>query len=79
MAKAVMLSHYNITSNLYSMSRVEKAYDTDINMAFLPFHHTFGSTWMCEEFRSKDQRETIEEDLRSNAPLLKREKWFKRI
>lgn len=44
MAKAVMLSHCNITSNLYSMSRVEKAYDTDINMAFLPFHHTFGST-----------------------------------
>ena len=29
---------------------------------------------MCEEFRSKDQRETIEEDLRSDAPLLKREK-----
>ncbi len=44
MAKGVMLSHYNIASNIYSMQLVEKAYDTDVNMAFLPFHHTFGST-----------------------------------
>lgn len=42
--KAVMLSHYNIASNIYSMQCVEKVYDTDVNMAFLPFHHTFGST-----------------------------------
>lgn len=42
--KAVMLSHYNIASNIYSMQCVEKIYDTDVNMAFLPFHHTFGST-----------------------------------
>ena len=44
MAKGVMLSHYNIASNIYCMQLVEKAYDTDVNMAFLPFHHTFGST-----------------------------------
>ena len=44
MSKAVMLSHYNIASNIYCMQCVEKVYDTDVNMAFLPFHHTFGST-----------------------------------
>ena len=44
LAKAVMLSHYNIVSNIYSMQCVEKMYSTDVNMAFLPFHHTFGST-----------------------------------
>lgn len=44
MSKAVMLSHKNIASNITDMSYVEKVYDTDVNMAFLPFHHTFGST-----------------------------------
>ena len=44
LAKAVMLSHYNIVSNIYSMSCMEYADSKDINMAFLPFHHTFGST-----------------------------------
>lgn len=44
MSKAVMLSHYNIASNIYSLQCIEKVYDTDVNMAFLPFHHTFGST-----------------------------------
>ncbi len=44
LAKAVMLSHYNIVSNIYNMQCVEKMYSTDVNMAFLPFHHTFGST-----------------------------------
>lgn len=44
LSKAVMLSHKNIASNIYSMKCVEKVYDTDVNMAFLPFHHTFGST-----------------------------------
>lgn len=43
-SKAVMLSHKNIASNISDMQYVEKIYDTDINMAFLPFHHTFGST-----------------------------------
>ncbi len=43
-SKAVMLSHKNITSNIYALSMAEKVYDTDVNLAFLPFHHTFGST-----------------------------------
>ncbi len=44
MSKAVMLSHKNITSNINNIHKVEKIYSTDVNMAFLPFHHTFGST-----------------------------------
>ena len=44
LSKAVMLSHKNICSNIYAMQRFLKIYDTDVNMAFLPFHHTFGST-----------------------------------
>ena len=44
MAKAVMLSQYNIASNIYGLNCVEYIDPTDINMAFLPFHHTFGST-----------------------------------
>ena len=44
MSKAVMLSNNNIASNIYDMSMVESFYSTDVNMAFLPFHHTFGST-----------------------------------
>lgn len=44
LAKAVMLSHKNICSNISAMQRFLKIYDTDVNMAFLPFHHTFGST-----------------------------------
>ena len=43
-SKAVMLSHKNIASNITAMNKVEKFYDSDVNMAFLPFHHTFGST-----------------------------------
>ena len=44
MAKAVMLSQDNIASNIYGLNCVEYIDPTDINMAFLPFHHTFGST-----------------------------------
>ncbi len=43
-AKAVMLSHKNIASNIYSMTKCEDIRSTDTNIAFLPFHHTFGST-----------------------------------
>ncbi len=43
-AKAVELSHYNIASNVNGLNVTEKVYNTDINMAFLPFHHTYGST-----------------------------------
>ena len=43
-SKAVMLSHKNIASNIYSMTKSEDIRSTDTNIAFLPFHHTFGST-----------------------------------
>ena len=45
-SKAVMLSQNNIASNVYAMQLVEKFYETDVNLAFLPFHHIFGSTEM---------------------------------
>ena len=44
LAKAVELSHKNIASNISSLNRTVEVYETDVNMAFLPFHHTFGST-----------------------------------
>lgn len=44
MAKAVMLSHKNIASNIYAMTKCEDIRSTDTNIAFLPFHHTFGCT-----------------------------------
>lgn len=43
-SKAVMLSHKNIASNITAMNKAENFLSTDVNMAFLPFHHTFGST-----------------------------------
>ena len=45
-AKAVMLSQKNIASNIYSMQLVEDIRKEDVNIAFLPFHHVFGSTCM---------------------------------
>ncbi len=45
-SKAVMLSQNNITSNVYSMQLVEDIRKEDVNIAFLPFHHIFGSTCM---------------------------------
>ena len=44
MSKAVMLSHKNIASNIYAMTKCEDLRSTDTNIAFLPFHHTFGCT-----------------------------------
>lgn len=44
MSKAVMLSQKNISTNIYDINCVEKVYDTDVNLAFLPFHHIFAST-----------------------------------
>ncbi len=44
LSKAVMLSHRNIASNISAMNKNYKFYNTDVNIAFLPFHHTFGST-----------------------------------
>lgn len=43
-SKAVMLSQKNLLSNVYALNSVEKMYETDRNLAFLPLHHTFGST-----------------------------------
>ena len=43
-SKAVMLSHKNVASNIYAMQCVEDVRPTDTNIAFLPFHHIFGST-----------------------------------
>lgn len=45
-SKAVMLSQKNIASNIYAMQCVEDIRPTDTNIAFLPFHHIFGSTGM---------------------------------
>lgn len=44
--KAVMLSQRNISSTVYAMRRVEDIRATDTNIAFLPFHHIYGSTGM---------------------------------
>lgn len=44
LAKAVEMSHKNIASNINGLLAHERIYPTDVNMAFLPFHHTFGST-----------------------------------
>ena len=43
-SKAVMLSHKNIVENIYGLNSIVKIYDTDVNLAFLPMHHTFGCT-----------------------------------
>ena len=46
LSKAVMLNQNGIATNIYNMQLVEVFYDTDVNIAFLPFHHIFGSTGM---------------------------------
>lgn len=43
-SKAVMLNQYGIATNVYDMLQVESFYSTDVNIAFLPYHHIFGST-----------------------------------
>ena len=45
-SKAVMLSQRNIASNVYSMQLVEPLFEGLVTIAFLPFHHVFGSTCM---------------------------------
>ena len=45
-SKAVMLNQYGIATNMYDMQLVESFYDDDVNIAFLPYHHIFGSTGM---------------------------------
>ena len=43
-AKAVMLSQYNVCSNINSMPYFVSMYDTDVLLSFLPIHHTFECT-----------------------------------
>lgn len=43
-SKAVMLSHRNIAENIFALNSMIKVYSTDISLAFLPLHHTFGAT-----------------------------------
>lgn len=45
-SKAVMLSQYGIATNIYDMQLVENITDKDVNIAFLSYHHIFGSTAM---------------------------------
>ena len=43
-AKAVMLNQRNIMFNVYSLKQSEDIRHGDINIALLPYHHTFGAT-----------------------------------
>ena len=43
-AKAVMLNQRNIMFNVYSLQLVENVEHGDVNIALLPYHHTFGAT-----------------------------------
>ena len=43
-SKAVMLNQEGIAVNIHDMLKVEGFKSTDVNIAFLPFHHIFGST-----------------------------------
>ena len=44
MAKGVMLSQKNITSNIMGMAKMSKMYPDDVLLSFLPLHHTFECT-----------------------------------
>ena len=46
-SKAVMLSNRNVASNIFALQSVEDIRPTDTNIAFLPFHHIFGSTCLA--------------------------------
>ena len=43
-SKAVLLTQENVLSNAYDAVTVEDFYKEDVDMAFLPYHHTFGAT-----------------------------------
>lgn len=43
-AKAVMLSQRNIMYNIYALKQVEDIEYGDVNIALLPYHHTFGGS-----------------------------------
>lgn len=48
MAKGVMLSHKNITANVYNMSKFVSVKDDDVGLSVLPMHHTYELT--CHVF-----------------------------
>ena len=50
LAKAVMISHRNIASNVAALKYEQPFCCTDTNIAFLPFHHMYGSTCMLLMF-----------------------------
>ncbi len=70
LSKAVMLSHKNIVSNINSMTKVELLLETDTNIAFLPYHHTFGSTGQLV-YLSKGMRNVFCDGLRHIQENLK--------
>ncbi len=41
-SKIVMLSHANLSSNVRDMHQMKMFFPNDVNMAFLPLHHSFG-------------------------------------
>jgi len=41
-SKAVMLSQYNIASNIFALSKHEHFEPEDVSLVLLPLHHTFG-------------------------------------
>ena len=43
-SKAVMLSQRNIAANIYALNCSQDINEKDTNIAFLPFHHIFGSS-----------------------------------
>jgi long-chain acyl-CoA synthetase len=43
-SKAVMLSQYNICSDIYALSQMTDIRKEDVFLSFLPLHHTFEST-----------------------------------
>ena len=40
------IENKNIASNIYDLTCTDNIYSTDVNLAFLPLHHAFGSTGM---------------------------------
>ena len=43
-SKAVLLSHYNIVSNIMNMCKIIYANDSDVFLSVLPLHHTYECT-----------------------------------
>lgn len=51
-AKAVMLSHKNLTGQISGLGAVVKAYPDDVSLSFLPLHHTLGALAIWYVFAS---------------------------